>query len=337
MKIGKVFLGFTIVVIIVGGAYLYYFKYNTGALPSFINVHTTNKKYIIKKAGRIIASTDTLDEAIEEAKKSKRSIAINTYTDQWVYSDFNPFLILTEDAVHDFEDFKDALQYAKANGYERIYYKDKSTVIWEAAIQEIQDTYLDVPLINQLPELPRGCEVTSLAMIMEYGGISVDKMTLASEIKKETHPYTIEDGKIKVGNPYNGFVGDMYNMNNFGYGVYHGPIVDLAKQYCGERVVDLTGLEFEEVMYILQKGYPVWIITNTTCKPLDDSKFSMWHTPTGIVKITYSLHSVVVTGISQDKVYVNDPLSSTKNRAFNREEFKKAWEQMGNQAVVILD
>ena len=63
----------------------------------------------------------------------------------------------------------------------------------------------------------------------------------------------------------------------------------------------------------------------------------MWHTPTGIVKITYRLHSVVVTGVSDEIIYINDPLSTRKNRAVNKEQFKKAWEQMGNQAIAILE
>ena len=43
------------------------------------------------------------------------------------------------------------------------------------------------------------------------------------------------------------------------------------------------------------------------------------------------------TVTSQGKIYINDPLSSVKNISCGIEEFQKAWEQMGNQAVVILD
>ncbi|MCV5434324.1 C39 family peptidase, partial [Escherichia coli] len=42
----------------------------------------------------------------------------------------------------------------------------------------------NVPFIKQLPELPRGCEVTSLAMLLQYKGVQVDKMQLASEIHR---------------------------------------------------------------------------------------------------------------------------------------------------------
>lgn len=333
MKIGKVFFTLTILGIILGGAYFYYAEHNEEALPSFINRHTTNKKYIIKKAGRIVDSADTKEEIIEKASNISRSIAVNTYNDEWVYSDFNPFLIITEDIVHDFEDFYEAVQYAKKNEYDKVYYKTPEIVLWEAKTSEIESKPLNVPLILQNPELPNGCEVTSLAMIMQYAGINIDKMTLAAGVKKESLTYKEENGRIISGNPYEGFVGNIYGS---GYGVYHGPIVDLAKQYCGERAVDLTGLNFEEVLYILQQGYPIWVITNATYNSLDDSQFEIWHTPTGIVKITFKLHSVVITGSDQDKVYINDPQNVTKNIGINKENFKKAWEQMGNQAMVIL-
>lgn len=336
MKKGILFFILTILSISLGGAYLYFIYINTEALPSFVNTHTTNKKYIIKKAGKIIDKADTMDEAINKASQTKRSIAINTYSGEWVYSDFSPFLIITKNAVHDFDDLKEAILYAKKNEYAQVFYKNKDTIIWEVDNENANEICLNVPLVQQLPELPRGCEVSSLAMIMKYAGVDVDKMELAEKIKKETTPYTKQGGKIQCGDPYKGFVGDMYNKNAFGYGVYHEPIAELAREYLGNKVVDLTDLEFEDVLCILEKGYPIWIITNAEYRPLDDSQFEIWYTPTGIVKITYRLHAVVITGVKGDKIYINDPLSNFKNKEVNKEEFRAAWEQMGNQAITIL-
>lgn len=337
MKIRRFLLITIIVLISLGGAYFYFVQQNKVALPSFISEHTTNKKYIIKKAGRVINSADTLEDAVEKAKGIKRSIAINTYNNEWVYSDFNPYMIITKNAVHDFVDLKEAIQYAKKNQYTTVYYKSNTKIIWQSDYNNLKGISLNVPLINQNPELPRGCEVTSLAMIMKYAGINIDKMTLAKEVKKELSVYQKENGKIRCGNPYDGFVGDMYNMDNFGYAVYHGPIAELANKYSENKAADLTGLEFEDILAVLEEGNPIWIITNGTYDVLDDSQFEIWHTPTGIVKITYRLHSVVMTGFDENYIYINDPLSSIKNKRLDREAFKKAWEQMGNQAVVIVD
>ncbi len=39
----------------------------------------------------------------------------------------------------------------------------------------------DFEIIRQMPELPTGCEITALTMMLNYYGYSVDKMTMASE------------------------------------------------------------------------------------------------------------------------------------------------------------
>lgn len=87
-------------------------------------------------------------------------------------------------------------------------------------------TILNAPYIQQMPQLPRGCEVTSLAMLLQHAGVKVDKMTLAKQVKKV--PFR-QNGLY--GNPYKGFVGNMYTFTQSGYGVYYPPVYELAQKY----------------------------------------------------------------------------------------------------------
>ncbi|MDQ1147504.1 uncharacterized protein YvpB [Bacillus sp. SORGH_AS 510] len=188
---------------------------------------------------------------------------------------------------------------------------------------------LDVPLLNQMdaPKLYNGCEVTSLAMILNYHGVKVTKNELAENIK--TVPLTYNNGQ--KGNPNAGFVGNM--AKGPGLGVYNGPVLELAQKYVGDRAVNLTNHSFDEVLEKVGQGLPVWIITTSTFAPV--SVFQKWDTPQGKIDITFSEHSVAITGYDETHIYINDPYG-VKNRKLNRESFIKAWEQMGKQAIVIV-
>ncbi|WP_040206156.1 C39 family peptidase [Neobacillus jeddahensis] len=187
---------------------------------------------------------------------------------------------------------------------------------------------LDVPLLNQMdqPKLYNGCEVTSLAMMLNFHGVEVTKNELANNIK--TVPLTYNNGQ--KGNPHTGFVGDM--VNGPGLGVYNEPVLELAQKYVGDKAVNLTNRSFSEVLEKVGQGLPVWIITTTTFAPV--SAFETWDTPQGQIDITFSEHSVVITGYDANYIYINDPYG-TKNKKLDRENFTKAWEQMGKQAIVI--
>ena len=187
---------------------------------------------------------------------------------------------------------------------------------------------LDVPLINQLdaPMIYNGCEVTSLAMILNYNGYHVTKNELANQIA--TVPLTYQSG-LK-GNPNVGFVGNM--KDGPGYAVYNGPIYRLARKYAGDKVVNLTNHPFKDLLTRVSQGEPVWIITTETFAPVSD--FETWHTPEGTINITFSEHSVVITGYDENFIYINNPYGQ-KNERLNRTKFEEAWEQMGRQAIVI--
>lgn len=186
----------------------------------------------------------------------------------------------------------------------------------------------NVPLIQQLPELDRGCEVTSLAMMLQYAGITVDKMQLANEIKKVDF---MNDGVR--GNPNEGFVGNIYTFSESGYGVYHGPLFQLAKKYLPNKAVDLTGKSIEELYKSVKSGQPVVMITNAIFAPLDEDEFTTWETNSGDVSITYNEHCVVLIGYDEEFVYIRDPLEDSLDVKVPRGKFEKAWMQMGSQAI----
>lgn len=195
---------------------------------------------------------------------------------------------------------------------------------------------LEAPIIWQMPELPRGCEVTSLAMLLMHQGVQVDKLTLASEVRKNPAEYRLDNGKIFFGDPNEGFVGNMYTYTEPGLGVYHKPIAELAEKYLPGKIKDLTGAEFQDIKSQLSDGRPVWVIINTEYKKLDDSFFQTWYTPGGPVKITTKEHSVLITGYDKNFIYFNDPLSNEKNKKAPIKDFAEAWVQMGRQAITYL-
>lgn len=193
---------------------------------------------------------------------------------------------------------------------------------------------LDVPHLLQMPELPRGCEVTSLAMMLYFKGIQVDKMELAQRLKRDPAVYRKVDGEIWFGNPHVGFVGDMYSFDRPGLGVYHEPIVELANQYIPNAWKDITGVPFEEIELEIANGNPVWVIVTSTFDWVDEKYWETWNTEQGVIKVTKKEHAVVITGYDEEFVYVNDPLTS-KNKQLPKEAFIRGWSQMGAQAVTL--
>lgn len=187
---------------------------------------------------------------------------------------------------------------------------------------------LNVPLIDQnaKPRLYNGCEVTSLAMLLNYYGINVTKNQLADQLPSE--PLTDSNGN--AGDPNDGFVGDITG-DSAGLGVYHGPIYKLAKSKT-KRAQDLSGAKFSQIIDQVQLGHPVWTITTTTFAPV--SSMQTWQTAHGPVNVTYDMHSVVIVGFNRAKqlIYINNPYG-TKQQAVNWKNFENAYNQMGKQAV----
>lgn len=192
-----------------------------------------------------------------------------------------------------------------------------------------QEQKLDVPLENQMPDLPNGCEVTSLSMLMNYYGIKVNKNELAENIQHVD--FFTDRGKYR-GNPNQGFVGHM-SIANAGWCVYNGPLYNVARKYT-THIENITGSNFLSLLKLVSNGHPVLIITTTTFNQVNDMQ--TWDTNTGKVNVTPSSHACVITGYSKPKkvVYVNNPYGY-KNQPVNWKNLQASYNQQGRQALYI--
>ena len=189
---------------------------------------------------------------------------------------------------------------------------------WEAlpvAGKETEDVFSDIQLQLQNPELPNGCEVTSLAMLLTAAGYPVDKLELYEYLPREEFSYS---GSARLGpNPQEAFAGDPASASGG-----------------SAEMVNLTGLEQSQLNALLEEGTPlvVWI-TQEYEEPAYRESFT-WTLPDGTQYIPYdNLHCVVVVGTEGDAYRVADPIRGWQS--VDQEAFWKSFDGMGRRAVTV--
>lgn len=306
-------------------------KSSTKTLP----VTSKEKEFQVFTNDVFNKSFDIYEEAVTFASQNEYSAIKQIGNSSFVWDNFPPYTVFVDNYNYkEFYSYKEAVSFAKNQEKSYIYYRKDNNLIWSKSdILKKESLIKNITNISQLPELPRGCEVTSLAMLLSFKSVKVDKLTLAKELKKDDSIYKKQDGKVYFGNPNKGFVGDMYSFKENGLGVYHKPIYELLLEYLPKSSIDITGCEFSEVLGFINNKIPVWVIINSTYDKLQEASFIKWQTSDGEIKVTYKEHSVIITGYDEDNIYFNDPLG-IKNFA-KKEKFNEAWVQMGSQAITF--
>lgn len=195
---------------------------------------------------------------------------------------------------------------------------------------------LDVPMILQNPELPTGCEATSLTMLLNYSGFSVSKSTIAEHMPKYGIYY--RNGVMYGPDYYTTFPGSPFNSS--GYGCYTPCMVSAADNYFKSigrndvRLKEITGANFYDLYDYIDIGKPVMIwATMYMIAPRDTDT---WTTPEG-KRLTWhgNEHCLVLTGYDKNQgiVYINDPLVG--KTTYNAEQVRTRFEQMGRYCGII--
>ena len=207
----------------------------------------------------------------------------------------------------------------------------------QLADQESTETdLLDVPLENQqsgaIP-LENGCEITALSMLLNFYDYGTTKNQLA-DLLNYVPLYENEELAIH-GNPHEGFVGNIYE----GYdamGAAVEPIAEVAEQIItgDHSIVASRETPFSMLEQLVQQGVPVWVVTTVDFQVPTEEDFRIWQTTAGEVEISPLCHAVIITGMDQEYIYVNDPYGY-KNRIVNREDFETIYATMGSQSLYL--
>lgn len=294
------------------------------------------QQYDVYRYDRKDSTYKDYEDAVAYASTLNRSYITEANSEKWLWDNFDNFIVYSDEVyLQDFKDIQTAFDYAIKFEKSYIYYLTRDQLVWRNNSPIKGNARIDgLNHIMQYPELPRGCEVTSLAMLLNYKGVDVNKMALAALVIKEPGVY-MQEGHRYYGDPNKGFVGDMYTLSNFGFGVFHEPMATLANTYTENRVLDLTERDFDVLYPFLDNNMPVWVVINTHYKELEEVYFMEWPLSSGdTVKVTNKQHAVVITGYDETYIYIKDPLG--RRDKLPKLDFIKAWEQMGKQAITIV-
>lgn len=195
--------------------------------------------------------------------------------------------------------------------------------------------HIDVYPILQNPELPTGCEVTSLTMLLNHIGFDVDKLTLADVYLPKGEYRKSDFNKVFVGDP----------RNRQAYGCTAGVIAETAEKFLNEQdkenkwqVKNITGCTAEILYSAVKCGYPVVVWGSIDMEEIILDYVTWTDESTGnIISWFGKEHCLLLTGYDTKEklVYVNDPLRGQVT--YDMKTFEKRFNDLDRNAIIIVE
>lgn len=183
-----------------------------------------------------------------------------------------------------------------------------------------------VSCILQNPELPHGCEVTGLAMLLDYYGVTVDKCELADTWLPKGAWGETDFREAFVGSP---------RKTKASAGCYAVVVEDTANRYLAYKGEPLTaesreGVSFRELLSLLEEA-PVLVWTTMELKAPYIAQ--IWTVDSEELYWQNYEHCVVLTGYDREQgvLYGHDPLYGPQE--YDAELFSLRFQTMFSQVV----
>lgn len=211
----------------------------------------------------------------------------------------------------------------------------KNYEVGSDGVAKIVETFLPVELIMQKPELPNGCEITSLTSALNFYGYKADKEVLSDEFLAK-RPFYRSGGKLYAPHPDDAFSGDPRSPS--GFYVFAPPVVDAGNKYVESvggthEVMDITGSSREDILSYVEQGKPVVIWVTLGLNPPNFNYHWYIDDTDEYYEAVLNLHCVVINGIKGEEFYVMDPLEG--NVFYEVEAFLDSYESLGSRAIII--
>lgn len=195
----------------------------------------------------------------------------------------------------------------------------------------------DFPIIYQMPELPTGCEITAMTMVLNFYGFDVDKVTMATQYLP-TLPANLhydEGGKLWGNDPRHNFIGDP--TTELGYVCGAEAIVTATNNYFetterNMKAINLTGAKPGELYQMINQNIPIVVWVTIGMEKRAETKG--WYTEGGdYVEWSVNDHGAVLIGYNDEYVVIADPIYGRIE--CKRSDFESVFASRGNQCVII--
>ena len=151
-------------------------------------------------------------------------------------------------------------------------------------------------VISQLPELPTGCEITAVTMMLQYAGYNVNKVQLANIMPRSN-------------NGDYGFVGNPFSPS--GWWIFPTGIAPVVDRFVGHHEI-MTGASMQRIQDKLKQGHLVvaWVANVN-----------------GFVN-----HALALTGYDASRLFYNNPWTGRKE-SMTYGEFYQHWNADKQRAI----
>ena len=194
-----------------------------------------------------------------------------------------------------------------------------------------------VQLMRQMPELPNGCEVTSLAMMLGAAGYPIDNVTLYQRYLPKQALLETADMRYS-GSPEAVYVGNAADVDD-GWYCFEQPIIAAGDAWLAEadsalRMVRLSGLDEKQLLRYAKAGRPLIVWVTRDYAPPEYADYFYWTLPDGSRYTPYNnLHCVLLAGEEGNGYRIADPLEGWQ--MVDKAVFWESFDSMGRRAVMV--